>query len=100
MRQTLTASLLRCFLKCCWKPQQTLLVQSPLLRLCQIFPNPSNFDPVSLSHVYLYGHNNPSQNKQHLGKASVRLESWRKSVTLRSLHRLSVFNGGDTETNE
>lgn len=43
----------------------------PLLLLCQTFPDPSYFDPVGLSHVYLYGHINLSQNKPRLDKASV-----------------------------
>lgn len=59
-----------------------------LLQLYQTFPNQSYFDSFVLSHVYLCGHINPSQNKLHLGKASVRLESWHKSAILHGLHCL------------
>ncbi len=66
------------------------LYSPPFLLLCQTFPNPSYFDPFGLSHVYLYGHINLSQNKPHLGKASARPESWYKSATLHGLHCLRV----------
>lgn len=50
-------------------------LQSPLLLLCQTLPDPRYFDPFGLSHVYLHGHINLSQNELHLGKTSVVLES-------------------------